>query len=81
MPEAPDVDAHIAALETRVVGEPLEALRGGALDSARPRRLSAPSRSRLADRALFRLLTSDWPRTLDELEARKALRGDEKRSP
>ena len=30
----------------------------------------------LADRALSRLLREDWPRTLDELERRKALRGN-----
>jgi formamidopyrimidine-DNA glycosylase len=34
----------------------------------------------LADRALSRLLHEDWPRTLDELEARRGARGSGKRS-
>ena len=58
MPELPDIVVYIEALEQRILGEPLERVNVSDQTAGKL----------LADRALSRLLRSDWPRTADELE-------------
>lgn len=60
MRELPDIVVHVEHLERRLVGATFTGAR-----IRRPKRL-------LADRALSRLLTDDWPRTIEELEEGRA---------
>lgn len=79
MPELPDIALYRVALVPRVVGRPLRSVRIASpfvlrtVDPPASALLGRRSDRRcvLADRALSRLLREDWPRTIEDLTARR----------
>ena len=72
MPELPDITIYIRGLEARTVAR--ETLRYWIDREANYCARCQTGGRLLADRSLSRLLKQDWPRTLDELEARRTRR-------
>jgi hypothetical protein len=78
MPELPDIQIYLEALERTVKGQALESIRIGSpflrivyADNEANYCADCQTGGRvLRDRALSRLLKADWPRSIDEMEAR-----------
>jgi len=78
MPELPDITVYIEAMERRIVGQTLTNIRLASpflLRTADPP-IEAVLRRRVDE--IRRLLKADWPKTIEELDARGVVRRHER---